>query len=243
MKSIWKLSLLSALVAAWAFTALPASADTVSYALNASGCPACTLPAGTVTLTQSGSDAVLVNVGLNSGYDFHPTQGGQHGVFDFNNAATLTASNISNITGTLAPGTTPYAYSFSFLGAGSYSAPPSFGPFDYAFSLTVPSGPHSGNSDITGLSFLVTSSGALPIGSFNSNGNAYFSTDLINPGAEFTGNFGAVGPPISTLSSVPEPSSLLLFGTGVLGFAGFLGLKHGRAAKGVHTFETSGGLA
>lgn len=196
-----------------ASAASSARADTI-FTLDQNFTACCgTVPAGTVTLHQNGTNDVTVTVQLANEYSFRTAPDANHVGLDF---------DLSGVSGTIAAAnfmSGPQAQTFSFLGAGTYSAPP-FGNFEYAVKCTTCSTGAPANPTQM-LSFDLTGTG-LTESSFVSNGNAYFALDVIgylNCGKSCgTGNVGASNPGTVT----PEPSSLVLFGTGVLGVAGLL---------------------
>jgi hypothetical protein len=161
-----------------------------------------TSPAGSVTLTDAspGDGIVTVQVTLPSGFNF---QGGNSSVLTglvFNSTVALTSSNISNVSSGLFQFTTGPLHQDGF------------GDFQYGFDCT---GCTSGSrSNPTSLSFTVTATG-LTISSFHTLGsaNTYFSAEVIGS----TGNTGPIG-----TAPVPEPASMMLFGSGLLALGGFM---------------------
>lgn len=180
--------------------AAPARADQTQFSLNANGCSAgCTVPAGTVTLTQDGS-LVDVRVDLTSG-SFIDTGSHTSFVFDIAGAPQISITKLGT--------------AFTFPADSLTDSP--FGTFDYGIDCATCG---SGASQPTPppLTFTVglMNGNALSIYDFTGHlfapgETVFFAADIFDSS---TGNTGAVG-------AIPEPSSVALLGCGFAGVVAF----------------------
>ena len=196
--------------------ALPASADVFNFTSChiSTGCPAAGTVFGTVTLTQSGT-SVNFDVVLNSGTRFVETGAGGGSLFLFNDA--LSGSTITGITTTLNGATVtviPGGVSGSTNQSPAIMADGT-GTFTANVFCTVASDCNGGSTPtFNDLHFTVTSATLAQLETANANGNLFVADILC--GASVTGCAGQTGPVDVSTPAVPEPVSMLLFGSGLV---------------------------
>lgn len=164
-----------------------------------------------VVFTQDGAN-VDVTETLATGYRYVNTGAGESLMFNLTGNPTLTVSNLSsnftfNQTDTTV-GNSSFHYFVECTGCGSGGSSPVSSPLTFTID----------NVTLAGLNFA-------PAGGHTKSGY-YFITDVIAPGENGpTGDVGGNTPGMTTTAATPEPSSLTLFGTGILGLAGVLRRK------------------
>jgi hypothetical protein len=208
------------LLASASFAKADAIGTTAAFQLTLDGCSGTcgTSPFGTITLVQSATGVVTVTETLKAttpAEGFVATGAGES--LDWN----LTGNPVITI-GFLTSG-------FGVTGATSAST---FGNFEYSVSCAgISCGPGASVTNPGPLSFTVTDASGVNVSDFIGNaGGFFFASDIIGVNGN-TGNVasgsGTVTPP-----SVPEPSSLLLFGTGMAAAAGLARRRMVSAIKG-----------
>ncbi|QHS51447.1 PEP-CTERM sorting domain-containing protein [Edaphobacter sp. 12200R-103] len=185
------------------FTASAAKADSLFTGSQAGQC------CFDVNLHQVDANNMQVTVSLTNGAQYFVASGsGNHPGFAFNlaNDPSISIASISS----------PWTLS-SFNASSVNTNGPSMGSFDYFINNP---GPGASQHNDGPLVFTIYSAAGINYSDFVANSNGYyFAADIMNAAGQ-TGLSGISDP--GTTSSVPEPSSIALLGTGLLSAAGIV---------------------